>query len=134
MTPPQDPNSMVVNIQLSWAKLLTSLGTVVVTVIGGYIGLIYLIYGGIDTRLKTLEDHFQTAISASADVKHLLDTAPTLEQQITDTRIDVKGIKDSMDLLNPRETHDTIVALKPVPQQLQEIKTHAISDTSPRHA
>ena len=43
-------------------------------------------------------------------------------EQITATRIDVKGLKDSMDLLNPRETHDAIIALKPVPEQIKEVK------------
>src|SRR6202011_6107820 len=106
MTMPTDPGAPVTVIPpLTQRQFWALVGSVIGMVITGYIGLIYvlvnIVYGGIDSRLKTLEGHFDTAISASANVKHLLDTAPTLEHQITEMRIDVKGLKDSMDLLNP---------------------------------
>jgi hypothetical protein len=123
-----DPNAPVIAFPpLTRGQFWGLLGAILVAVVSGYVGLIYVlvhvVYGGIDDRIKSLEDSFKTAISASADVKHLLDTSPTLERQISETSIDVKGLKDSMSLLNPLETHDIIVSLKPVPQQLQEIKT-----------
>jgi len=94
--------------------------------VGGYISLIYVfvsvVYGGIDARLKSLEDHFQTAIVAGADVNHLLTTAPTLANQINAIYLDVNTLKNDMKLLNPTETYDTILALKPVPGQILDIK------------
>jgi hypothetical protein len=113
--PPPDPNASVISVIRLFARIAGALLATIIALLG-------VIYWGIDARLKTIEGRFDTAIGASANVKHLLDTAPTLEQQITETRIDVKGLKDSMDLLNPRETHDAIIALKPVPEQLKEVK------------
>jgi hypothetical protein len=49
------------------------------------IALIGVVYWGIDSRLKSLEDHFQAAIVASADVKHLLNETPNLKQTINET-------------------------------------------------
>ena len=116
MPPPDpDPNAAVIAVIRVFARIACGLLATIIALLG-------VIYWGVDARLKTIEGRFDTAIGASANVKHLLDTAPTLEQQITATRIDVKGLKDSMDLLNPRETHDAIIALKPVPEQLKEVK------------
>jgi hypothetical protein len=123
-----DPNAPVIALPpLTRGQFWGVLWAILIAIVSGYIGLIYalvhVVYGGIDDRINSLEVSFKTAISASADVKHLLDTSPTLERQITETSIDVKGLTDSMTLLNPLETHDIIIALKPVPRQLQEIKT-----------
>src|ERR1700730_937371 len=89
---------------------------ILVTFEGAYIGLLYVlisvVLGGIDTRLKSLEDHFQSAIVAGANVKQLLETAPTLQHDITETTKTVFEIKGSMEML------------KPLPQQTQKIETN----------
>ena len=89
---------------------------ILVTFAGAYIGLLYVlisvVLGGIDTRLKSLEDHFQSAIVAGANVKQLLETAPTLQHDITETTKTVFEIKGSMEML------------KPLPQQTQKIETN----------
>ena len=60
-----------------------------------------IVYGGIDTRLKSLEDHFQSAIVAGANVKQLLETAPTLQHEITETNKTVFELKGGMEALEP---------------------------------
>jgi sensor histidine kinase YesM len=88
--------------------------TLLVTIIGGFLAvivtLIGVVYWGIDARLKSLEDHFQNAIVAGANVKQLLETAPTLQHDITETNKTVFELKGSME------------ALKPVPQQIQTLQ------------
>ena len=59
------------------------------------IALIGVAYWGIDARLKSLEDHFQTAIVSSADVKHLLNETPNLKQTINETHDAVIRLQDS---------------------------------------
>jgi hypothetical protein len=90
---------------------------------GVIIALLGVIYWGVDSRLKSLEDQFRTAIVASGDVKKLLDDSPDLKKTVSETHDAVMKIQDGMTLLNPVETHDAIIALKPVPKQLQDIKT-----------
>jgi archaellum component FlaC len=88
---------------------------------GAYVGLLYVlitvVLGGIDTRLegidsriKSLEDHFQSAIVAGANVKQLLETAPTLQHDITETNKTVFELKGSME------------SIKTVSQQIQTLQ------------
>jgi hypothetical protein len=112
-TVPTHPNSPIIPPLTSrqfWALVAGGIGTIIT----GYIGLIYvlvnIVYGGIDARLKSLEDHFQSAIVASANVKQLLETSPTLQHDITETNKTVFELKGSME------------ALKTVPQQIQTLQ------------
>lgn len=68
-------------------KILTGLLAVIAALIG-------VAYWGIDARLKSLEDHFQTAIVAGVEVRELLMKSPTLEQKITDTHDAVIRIQE----------------------------------------
>jgi hypothetical protein len=72
--------------------------TLLGTIIGGFIAviatLIGVVYWGIDARLKSLEDHFQSAIVASADVKALLTQSPMLEQKITESHDAIIRLQD----------------------------------------
>jgi hypothetical protein len=118
VTPP-DPNASVVNIQFSRALSSIRLSARSSSL---FWPLLYIIYGGVKddikelkVSIKNLSDSYQEAVTSGIKVQELITKAPTLE-------LDIKGLKDSMELLNPRETHDAIVALKPVPEQLKEIK------------
>jgi hypothetical protein len=91
-TPSNDPNTPVIAIPRD--QFFTLLGTIIAGFIAVIMTLIGVVYWGIDARLKSLEDHFQTAIVAGADVKHLLVTAPTLEQKINETHDAVIRLQD----------------------------------------
>jgi hypothetical protein len=69
-------------------KIVGSLLAIIIALIGA-------VYWGIDSRLKSLEDHFQAAIVASADVKHLLNETPNLKQTINETHDAVIRLQDS---------------------------------------
>jgi hypothetical protein len=69
-------------------------------IVGGLLAIIIIAligtaYWGIDSRLKSLEEHFQAAILASADVKHLLTESPNLKQTINETHDAVIRLQDS---------------------------------------
>lgn len=124
--PAPNPDATVVNIQLSRVQFYWLIGVVAV----GYLLLIVVIYGGIKEDIKdvkgtveTLASSYRDAVTSGVKVQDLITKSPALEKQVTDTANDVKGLKDSMALLNPIETHDIIVTLKPVPQQLADIKS-----------
>jgi hypothetical protein len=127
MAPTQTPgHDTVVNIQLSRTQFYMFIGTLAV----GYLALIGVIYGGmkddikeVKSAIEALSASYRDSVSSGIKVQDLIAKSPALEKQITDTAIDVKGLKDSMALLNPLETHDIVVALKPVPQQLLDIKS-----------
>lgn len=90
----------------TWKMVMATIGSVASAV--GIIlwALLGVVYGG-------LKD----------DIKNTITKAPTLEKTISETHDAIIKLQDSVDLLNPREMHDIMIALKPVPQQLQEIKT-----------
>src|ERR1700720_758953 len=101
------------NSPITWAQL-GAIFAIVLTIIGP---LTAALYTGIrngqketNDRLKSLEDRFQSAIVASANVKQLLETAPTLQHDITETNKTVFELKGSME------------ALKTVPQQIQMLQ------------
>lgn len=112
-TPPPDPNATVVSIQFSRTQFYTLIGVVAI----GYLALIGIIYGGITDDIKEvknavvkLSDSYREAFTSGIKVNELLVKAPTLEQQITETRIDVKILKEGME------------PLKPVPERVPAIK------------
>jgi hypothetical protein len=86
--PPSDSIAAIVAILRFSTKIVTIL-------LGTIIALIGAAYWGIDSRLKSLEDHFQAAVVASADVKHLLVESPNLKQTINETHDAVIRLQDS---------------------------------------
>jgi peptidoglycan hydrolase CwlO-like protein len=95
------------------------------TIAGGYIGLIYVLVSvistGINDRLNSLEDHFQAAIVASGDVKRLLETAPTLQHDITETHDAVIKLQGSMEMLNQKigsNQEKTTIQLENIQKQI----------------
>jgi len=64
-----DSSAAIIAILKLSMKIVGSLLAIIIALIG-------TAYWGIDSRLKSLEDHFQAAIVASADVKHLLPNPP----------------------------------------------------------
>jgi hypothetical protein len=86
--PPADPSAAIIAILRLSTKIVSGLLAII-------IALISLVYWGIDSRLKSLEDHFQAAIIASSDVKHLLNETPNLKQTINETHDAVIRLQDS---------------------------------------
>jgi hypothetical protein len=122
--PPPDPNAAVIAIIRLFATIAASL-------LGSIIALLGVIFWLTDARLKSLEEHFQTAIVADAEVKQMLNESPDLKKTINETHDAVKKLETSIELLKPLETHDAIIdlqksmaPLKPVPQQVQRIETN----------
>jgi hypothetical protein len=85
---PSDSIAAIIAILRFSTKIVTIL-------LGAIITLICAAYWGIDSRLKSLEDHFQAAVVASADVKHLLAESPNLKQTINETHDAVIRLQDS---------------------------------------
>jgi sensor histidine kinase YesM len=83
----------------SRGQFFALLGTIIVGFLAVIATLIGVVYWGIDARLKSLEDHFQSAIVAGANVKQLLETAPTLQHDITETNKTVFELKGGMESL-----------------------------------
>jgi hypothetical protein len=107
----RDQNAPVIAIPpVSRGQFVTLLGTIIVGFLAVIATLIGVVYWGIDARLKSLEDHFQSAIVAGANVKQLLETAPTLQHDITETNKTVFELKGGME------------SLKTVPQQIQTLQ------------
>lgn len=94
----------------SRGQFFALLGTIIVGFLAVIATLIGVVYWGIDARLKSLEDHFQSAIVAGANVKQLLETAPTLQHDITETNKTVFELKGGME------------SLKTVPQLIQMLQ------------
>jgi hypothetical protein len=83
-----DSSAAIIAILKLSMKIVGSLLAIIIALIG-------TAYWGIDSRLKSLEDHFQAAIVASADVKHLLTESPNLKQTINETHDAVIRLQDS---------------------------------------
>jgi hypothetical protein len=92
-----------------------SFEAVVVFLLTIIIALIGVLYWGLVSRVNTLDISYRDAAHYGERIKDLLVKSPTLEH-------DIAGLRYDMDLLKPVETHDAIVALKTVPEQLIEIK------------
>ena len=86
---------MVAIPAVSHRQFFVLLGTIIVGFVSVIATLVGVVYWGIDARLKSLEDHFQAAIVASADVKHLLNETPNLKQTINETHDAVIRLQDN---------------------------------------
>src|ERR1700732_4085739 len=106
-----DQNAPAIAIPpVSRGQFFTLLGTIIVGFLAVIATLMGVVYWGIDARLKSLEDHFQSAIVAGANVKQLLETAPTFQHDVAETNKTVFELKGSME------------TLKTVPQQIQTLQ------------
>jgi len=106
-----DQNAPIIAVPpVSRGQFFALLGTIIVGFVAVIATLVGVVYWGIDARLKSLEDHFQSSIVASANVKQLLETSPTLQHDITETNKTVFELKGGME------------SLKTVPQQIQALQ------------
>jgi hypothetical protein len=121
-TPPRTP--LGANSPITWAQLGT-IFAIVLAVVGP---LTAALYSGIrdgqketNDRLKSLEDHFQTAIAADVALKDLLKKAPNLMLDINEIKESLKPIprlQDSVNMLqiqtnNIQKQIHTIPGVKP---------------------
>gem|GEM_PF-3261969 len=118
-TTPPDPNApMVVLPALTRNQFWGGLSAVFGTMVVGYIGLIYVlmsvVYGGLNERLKSLEDHFQTAIVADVEIKDLPKNAPHLIQDINEIKEALKPFSQEHDLARV-SNHGMIVICRRAP-------------------
>ena len=71
-----------------------------------------VVYGGLNERLKSLEDHFQTAIVADVEIKDLLKNAPPLIQDINEIKETLKPFSQQIQTL--QQSVDKLQIQRPI--------------------
>ena len=105
VTPPQDLNATVINLQFSKAQFYSALGAVLVA----FFSLLYIIYGGIRDDIKELKgsvtalsDSYREAVTSGIKVQELITKSPTLEKTINDTHDAVIKVQGGVEILNQK--------------------------------